>query len=78
MRELELLARQKGSRGLLEPFPNLVTAVERISPIRETSKCERENPNAPNLIRRRCCARIFQPIKPRDFMKEIVLGAERT
>jgi hypothetical protein len=76
-RELELLARQKGSRGLLELFPNLVIAVERMSPIQETSRCQRDDPNAPNLIRRRCCARIFQPIKPGDFVKGIVMGAER-
>jgi hypothetical protein len=66
-----------GNRGLLELFPNLVVAVARVHPIWDTDEDQKKGFNKPNLMRRRCRARIFQPIKPIDFMKDIVMGIER-
>jgi hypothetical protein len=75
--QLELSAAKFGSRGLLELFPSLVVAVARISPIWDQDEEKIKHNSKPNLLHRRCRARNFQPMKPIDFMNDIVMGTER-
>jgi hypothetical protein len=70
---LENIASKINDQGLLALFPNLVVAVIRIAPAHDMNRYNSEN-TRPDWTRRHCYARIYQPIKPSDFMTDIVFG----